>query len=133
MALLVRLIHATLSACVNVVLGHQFGTTRAGILQRDVSDSNILIVHEGGEGDSAIVGFLHDFDYSLMTNAAPSAAEVPLSKESLIKRIEVAYGQQELKNYTVSPTSSPLHAPNRLCDPVTGHVRIFCHPADVLL
>ena len=43
-------------------LGHQQAWERAGILHRDVSIGNILIVDKPREG--SFLGFIHDFDYS---------------------------------------------------------------------
>ncbi|KAI9067735.1 hypothetical protein FKP32DRAFT_1672828 [Trametes sanguinea] len=51
----------------DAVIGHQQAWLRAGILHRDVSVGNILIVDEPGEEAPSICGFLHDFDYSSMT------------------------------------------------------------------
>ncbi|KAJ3001105.1 hypothetical protein NUW54_g6644 [Trametes sanguinea] len=55
----------------DAVIGHQQAWLRAGILHRDVSVGNILIVDEPGEEAPSICGFLHDFDYSSMTPLTP--------------------------------------------------------------
>ena len=44
--------------------------TRAGILHRDVSVNNILIVDEP-EDQAQSAGFIHDFDYSWMSCKPP--------------------------------------------------------------
>ena len=44
--------------------------TRAGILHRDVSVNNILIVDEP-EDQASFAGFIHDFDYSWMSRKPP--------------------------------------------------------------
>ena len=44
--------------------------TRAGILHRDVSVNNILIVDDP-EDQASFVGFIHDFDYSWMSRKPP--------------------------------------------------------------
>ena len=44
------------------LIGHQQAWERAGILHRDVSIGNILIVDKPREG--SFMGFIHDFDYS---------------------------------------------------------------------
>ena len=44
-----------------------------GVLHRDISVGNILIVEEPEDG--SFVGFIHDFDYSAMTDVAPGDEE----------------------------------------------------------
>ncbi|RPD54991.1 hypothetical protein L226DRAFT_575346 [Lentinus tigrinus ALCF2SS1-7] len=51
----------------DAIRGHRLAWEKAGILHRDVSLGNILIVDEPNE--AGYVGFLHDFDYSSMTDA----------------------------------------------------------------
>ena len=46
---------------------------KAGVLHRDISVGNILIVEEPEDG--SFVGFIHDFDYSAMTDVAPGDEE----------------------------------------------------------
>ncbi|KAL7279491.1 hypothetical protein ACG7TL_007334 [Trametes sanguinea] len=64
---------------------HQQAWIRAGILHRDVSVGNILIVDEPREETPSICGFLHDFDYSSVTphtdkaSVSTSTAEAPSS------------------------------------------------------
>ena len=53
----------------NVILGHRQAWEDAGVLHRDISVGNILIVDDPEEDE--FVGFIHDFDYSSMTDAAP--------------------------------------------------------------
>ncbi|KAI0706502.1 hypothetical protein C8Q76DRAFT_696735 [Earliella scabrosa] len=50
------------SAFRDAICGHQQAWERAGILHRDVSIGNILIVDKPREG--SFMGFIHDFDYS---------------------------------------------------------------------
>ncbi|KAI0788306.1 hypothetical protein C8Q74DRAFT_1328907 [Fomes fomentarius] len=50
------------TALQDAVKGHEQAYTKAGILHRDVSIGNILIVDNPSEG--SFVGFIHDFDYS---------------------------------------------------------------------
>ncbi|RPD69692.1 hypothetical protein L226DRAFT_526400 [Lentinus tigrinus ALCF2SS1-7] len=49
--------------------GHRLAWEKAGLLHRDISLGNILIVVEPNK--AGFVGFLHDFDYSSMTEPAP--------------------------------------------------------------
>ena len=50
--------------------GHQLACDKAGILHRDISVGNILIVDK--PGPSQFTGFIHDFDYSSMEKDIPS-------------------------------------------------------------
>ncbi|KAL7279490.1 hypothetical protein ACG7TL_007333 [Trametes sanguinea] len=76
----------------DAVIGHQQAWLRAGILHRDVSVGNILIVDEPSS-EASSCGFLHDFDYSSMSpeedpdtapaaDAAPSTQKGPLSSDA---------------------------------------------------
>ncbi|RPD54811.1 hypothetical protein L226DRAFT_515198 [Lentinus tigrinus ALCF2SS1-7] len=53
----------------DAVKGHKLAFEKAGVLHRDISVGNILIVDETEDGK--FVGFIHDFDYSAMTDIAP--------------------------------------------------------------
>ena len=53
--------------------GHKLAWTKAGVLHRDVSIGNVLLVD--GNGEARFVGFLHDFDYSSMMDAPPQNTE----------------------------------------------------------
>ncbi|KAI0749782.1 hypothetical protein C8Q80DRAFT_1269600 [Daedaleopsis nitida] len=59
----------------DAIIGHRLAWEKAGVLHRDVSLGNILIVDEEG-GEHSFEGFLHDFDYSAMTPDA--ASEMPV-------------------------------------------------------
>lgn len=53
---------------------------KAGVLHRDVSVGNILIVD--GDDECRFVGFLHDFDYSSMTDVPPDEPDdLPISED----------------------------------------------------
>ncbi|TFK79020.1 hypothetical protein K466DRAFT_606466 [Polyporus arcularius HHB13444] len=58
----------------DAVIGHRLAFEKAGVLHRDMSVGNVLIVDEAEDG--SFVGFIHDFDYSAMTDVAPGD-EVP--------------------------------------------------------
>ncbi len=63
----------TLINAVNLVSGHRQAWELAGVLHRDVSVGNILIVEDPETG--SFTGFIHDFDYSSMTKAPPMKNE----------------------------------------------------------
>ena len=50
--------------------GHKLLWEKAGILHRDVSAGNILIVEK--QGSRSFHGFIHDFDYSSMAGIQPA-------------------------------------------------------------
>ncbi|TFK88995.1 hypothetical protein K466DRAFT_546057 [Polyporus arcularius HHB13444] len=53
----------------DATIGHKLAFEKAGVLHRDMSVGNILIVDEAE--DESFAGFIHDFDYSAMTDVAP--------------------------------------------------------------
>ncbi|KAI0692471.1 hypothetical protein C8T65DRAFT_522545, partial [Cerioporus squamosus] len=63
----------------DAVIGHRLAFEKAGVLHRDVSVGNVLILDEAEDG--SFVGFIHDFDYSAMTDVAPGD-EVPPSADA---------------------------------------------------
>ncbi|RDX46234.1 hypothetical protein OH76DRAFT_891201 [Lentinus brumalis] len=82
----------------DAIKGHRLAYNKAGILHRDVNLGNILIVDEPTpEGP---LGFLHDFDYSYMTDVAPGHDSAPASSN---------IDSTELKEKTVRQ-SCQLHA-----------------------
>ncbi len=73
----------------------------AGILHRDVSIGNILIIDDMLDKTSC-GGFLHDFDFSTMSRAAPDQDLSALGAEALT---ELLIGEDvggDLKERTVS-------------------------------
>ncbi|RPD54999.1 hypothetical protein L226DRAFT_424930, partial [Lentinus tigrinus ALCF2SS1-7] len=50
-------------AMLDAIRGHKLATEKVGVLHRDISVGNILIVDKADEG-SLSRGFIHDFDYS---------------------------------------------------------------------
>ncbi|KAI0324059.1 hypothetical protein GY45DRAFT_1263584 [Cubamyces sp. BRFM 1775] len=56
----------------DAIRGHQLAMERGGILHRDVSSGNILIV-DTPPPTHRCAGILHDFDYSSMTLVSPAA------------------------------------------------------------
>ncbi|KAI0636326.1 hypothetical protein C8Q77DRAFT_1156006 [Trametes polyzona] len=51
----------------DAIIGHRLAWEKAGVLHRDVSLGNILIVDEQVHPNAKFIGFLHDFDYSSST------------------------------------------------------------------
>ncbi|KAI8976334.1 hypothetical protein BD414DRAFT_530958 [Trametes punicea] len=68
----------------DAIKGHRLAMECAGILHRDVSSGNILIV-DRPRPDRASVGILHDFDYSSMTLFPPSEGAEPHASSELPK------------------------------------------------
>ncbi|RPD55000.1 hypothetical protein L227DRAFT_484800, partial [Lentinus tigrinus ALCF2SS1-6] len=64
-----ELVMALRDAISYALTGHRLAWEKAGLLHRDISLGNILIVVEPNK--AGFVGFLHDFDYSSMTEPAP--------------------------------------------------------------
>ncbi|KAI0750140.1 hypothetical protein C8Q80DRAFT_674703 [Daedaleopsis nitida] len=56
----------------DAIIGHRLAWEKGGVLHRDVSLGNILIIDANG-GEHDFVGFLHDFDYSAMTDSPPGS------------------------------------------------------------
>ncbi|KAI0750194.1 hypothetical protein C8Q80DRAFT_1166551 [Daedaleopsis nitida] len=77
-----ELVQAVLDAC----RGHRLALEKAGILHRDVSVGNILIVDKPGTA-AKFHGFLHDFDYSSMDADEPT--------EDMQSEIETDYGESD--------------------------------------
>ena len=76
--------------------------SRGGVLHRDVSIGNILIVDDEEEQDK-FTGFLHDFDYSSMSKTPPVKN---LSRCKAARLTEILFSGDdflpELKERTVS-------------------------------
>ncbi|OJT06267.1 hypothetical protein TRAPUB_2881 [Trametes pubescens] len=64
----------------DAIKGHRLMMERGGVLHRDVSSGNILIVEEPQERPSS-KGILHDYDYSSMTLDPPGKASMGVSAE----------------------------------------------------
>ena len=70
--------------------GHKLASGYGGILHRDVSSGNILIVDRPIPEHPDCKGVLHDFDYSSMTATAPSGDIQSSSSEAPpLHRLEV--------------------------------------------
>ncbi|TBU56638.1 hypothetical protein BD310DRAFT_604670 [Dichomitus squalens] len=87
------------SAIRDGIRGHRVAMTRAGILHRDVSVNNILIVDDPAEQDQ-FTGFIHDFDYSSMSRDFPTANSASLSAVALSELLVGDDDGGELKERT---------------------------------
>ncbi|OJT05826.1 hypothetical protein TRAPUB_3321 [Trametes pubescens] len=75
----------------DAIRGHQLMMERGGVLHRDVSSGNILIVEEPQPEDPPSRGFLHDYDYSSMTLEPPGKGTRPVSsKPPPLRPLELA-------------------------------------------
>ncbi|KAI0750043.1 hypothetical protein C8Q80DRAFT_1269824 [Daedaleopsis nitida] len=74
------------TAIYHAVKGHRLAMTRAGVLHRDVSVGNILIV-DNPDDQAAFSGFLHDFDYSSMSRDVPDADCDSLGAAALAEKL----------------------------------------------
>nr|VWO96499.1 Uncharacterized protein [Ganoderma boninense] len=66
----------------DAIIGHRIAMTKGGILHRDISVGNILIVDNPASHDRCC-GFIHDFDYSSMSRVAPEDDVSSLSAAEL--------------------------------------------------
>ncbi|RPD54995.1 hypothetical protein L227DRAFT_533745 [Lentinus tigrinus ALCF2SS1-6] len=64
----------------DAIMGHRQAWEMAGVLHRDISVGNILIVDE--PEPNSFKGFIHDFDYSSMTDTPPVKNEEPLDEQA---------------------------------------------------
>ncbi|KAI0706503.1 hypothetical protein C8Q76DRAFT_682878 [Earliella scabrosa] len=62
----------------DAIRGHRVAWEQAGVLHRDISLGNILITDDPTEGGCH--GFIHDFDYSSMTELPPGQVKESTSK-----------------------------------------------------
>ena len=83
-------------------LGHSAAARVAGVLQRDISTANIMLVDEKLKQHVNFTGFLHDFDYSSMSKYAPEG-DLSKCKASVLTRTVFADEDNgALKERTVS-------------------------------
>ncbi|RPD56991.1 hypothetical protein L227DRAFT_479948, partial [Lentinus tigrinus ALCF2SS1-6] len=81
----------------DAILGHRLAFTRAGVLHRDISVGNILIVDKPSEG---YAGFLHDFDYASMSEDVPDESFAHLDGQALAEKLMAAMDGGNLKERT---------------------------------
>ena len=84
----------------NVILGHRQAWEDAGVLHRDISVGNILIVDDPKEDE--FVGFIHDFDYSSISREVPHGDILTLTAEAVDNLLLADDVQELLKERTVS-------------------------------
>ena len=80
--------------------GHRVAVTRAGVLHRDISVGNILIVDYPDDPDT-FAGFLHDFDYSSMSRDVPDESCSSVTGVSLAEKLIADADAGALKERTV--------------------------------
>ncbi|KAI1792140.1 hypothetical protein LXA43DRAFT_1008158 [Ganoderma leucocontextum] len=68
----------------DAIIGHRTAMAKGGILHRDVSVGNVLIVDDPDLQDQ-FCGFIHDFDYSSMSREVPQGDILSLSAAALDK------------------------------------------------
>lgn len=80
--------------------------TRAGVLHRDISVGNILIVDDSDKDTKArFQGFIHDFDYSSISRDVPNADLSGLDAAELAQRLVAEADGGALKERTVRVSS----------------------------
>ncbi|KAI0689320.1 hypothetical protein C8T65DRAFT_588766 [Cerioporus squamosus] len=83
----------------DAIKGHRTALTKAGVLHRDISVGNILIVDQPADPNS-FAGFLHDFDYSSMSRDVPDDSCASLSAAALAKKLIAEADMGSLKERT---------------------------------
>ena len=81
-------------------VGHRVALTRAGVLHRDISVGNVLIVDNPDDPDT-FAGFLHDFDYSSMSRDVPDESYATLTGVALAEKLIAEADAGTLKERTV--------------------------------
>ncbi|KAI0648605.1 hypothetical protein C8Q79DRAFT_904565 [Trametes meyenii] len=91
-------------AMYDAIRGHRLAMTFGGVMHKDVSNGNILIVDKTASGDHASRGILHDYDYSAMTLEPPVDGVVSKPSDSLVfhplENVGGVEGQLEMKERT---------------------------------
>ena len=80
---------------------------RGGILHRDISVGNILIIDDPEEQEQ-FCGFIHDFDYSSMSLDVPQGNISSLSATALNELLAADDPDEQLKERTVRKRSCRL-------------------------
>ena len=81
--------------------GHRTAMTKGGILHRDISVGNILIVDDPSLQDG-FCGFIHDFDYSYISREVPHGDILTLTTEAADNLLLADDVQELLKERTVN-------------------------------
>ena len=84
-------------------IGHQQAKEVAGVLHRDISLGNILIVDDVSK--SAYTGFVHDLDYSSMEDAENSGSRCCEGTADGSAVVSTGADATKLKEWTVSPST----------------------------
>ncbi|KAI0648617.1 hypothetical protein C8Q79DRAFT_459088 [Trametes meyenii] len=92
-------------AMYDAIRGHRLAMSFGGVMHKDVSEGNILIVDgRPSSGGRISRGILHDFDYSAMTLEPPVDGDVSKPPDSLVfhplEKVGGAEGQLAMKERT---------------------------------
>ncbi|KAI1792133.1 hypothetical protein LXA43DRAFT_1134855 [Ganoderma leucocontextum] len=83
----------------DAMIGHRDAMRRGGILHRDISVGNILIIDDP-EDHEQFCGFIHDFDYSSMSRNVPPRDISSLSATALTQLLTADDDDGQLKERT---------------------------------
>ncbi|KAI0327074.1 hypothetical protein GY45DRAFT_1428709 [Cubamyces sp. BRFM 1775] len=114
----------------DAIKGHHVATRYGGILHRDVSSGNILIVDRPIPDKPDCKGVLHDFDYSSMTAVPPPPgdAQSALSEAPPLHRLEVDENDAEDAEKFKERTGTYYFIAHDLIDPDTiTPIHDICH------
>ncbi|KAI0667994.1 hypothetical protein C8Q78DRAFT_993898 [Trametes maxima] len=91
-------------AMYDAIRGHRLAMTFGGVMHKDVSHGNILIVDPTVSGDQVSRGILTDYDYSAMTLQPPTNNVVTTPSDSVVfhplEKVGGAEGQLVMKERT---------------------------------
>ncbi|KAI0668010.1 hypothetical protein C8Q78DRAFT_1147398 [Trametes maxima] len=91
-------------AMYDAIRGHRLAMTFGGVMHKDVSHGNILIVDSTVSGDQVSRGILTDYDYSAMTLQPPTNKAVTTHLDSVefhpLEKVGGAEGQIAMKERT---------------------------------
>ncbi|KAI0750222.1 hypothetical protein C8Q80DRAFT_1269961 [Daedaleopsis nitida] len=90
----------------DAIYGHMLAYQKAGVLHRDISVGNILIVDKPGDGSCR--GFIHDFDYSSMVEEILEALDEAPVDISSYGDVDVVWETDE--EDSPSPDQEDVHA-----------------------
>ncbi|KAM5544829.1 hypothetical protein V8D89_001727, partial [Ganoderma adspersum] len=83
----------------DAMIGHRDAMRRGGVLHRDISVGNILIIDDPDEQEQ-FCGFIHDFDYSSMSRDVPQGDISSLSATALTELLAADDVDEQLKERT---------------------------------
>ncbi|KAI0656364.1 hypothetical protein C8Q70DRAFT_921664 [Cubamyces menziesii] len=113
----------------DAIRGHQIAMKYGGILHRDISNGNILIVDRPVPEKPDCKGVLHDFDYSSMTAVPPSENTSSSSSEPpRLHRLELDEDDPEDVEHLKERTGTYYFIAHDLLEPnIVASVHDTCH------